>query len=167
MEESKKWAVDLLNKYFFFILLAGGVSLISCEEEDRSVGTDIIDIPSTLGDENANSKAKIEFEQTEILAGKITQGDVLTYSYNFTNVGDGPLVISSVTGSCGCTIPRNYPKGKILPGEKGTIEVEFNSDNKWGDQVVTISVVTNTLPSLTQLLIRTEVVVPDNMKSDK
>jgi hypothetical protein len=54
-----------------------------------------------------------------------------------------------------------------MPGEGGIIEVEFDSDNKWGEQVVTISVVANTIPSMNQLIIRTNIVVPDNMKTNK
>lgn len=166
MVESKKWVVDLSIKITLSAVLVLGLTFTSCDnKDDRAVSTDIIDIPASLGNEDVTSKAKIQFEQTEMLAGKITQGEILNFDYNFENVGEGPLVISSVIGSCGCTIPKNYPKGKIMPGEKGTIEVEFNSDNKWGEQVVTISVVTNTLPSLTQLIIRTNIMAPDNTKN--
>src|SRR5690606_32481844 len=106
----------------------------------------------------------ISFEETEFNSGKITQGEVLNYIYKFENTGDAPLVISSVSGSCGCTIPRSYPTGKIMPGEGGEINVEFNSDNKWGEQTITISVATNAIPAATMLYIKSNIVVPDNMK---
>jgi hypothetical protein len=106
----------------------------------------------------------ISFSEKTIEAGKITQGEVLTHRFEFTNTGKAPLLISNVDGSCGCTIPRNYPKGKVMPGESGEIEVEFNSDGKAGFQNVSIIVSANTIPAATQLLIKTDVVVPDNMK---
>lgn len=146
-----------------------GLVSASCTDDanDRKVGTEVIEIPVTLDDQNAKANAEITFEETEVFTGEIAQGDVLNFSFPFTNTGEGPLVITSVIGSCGCTIPKNYPKDKIMPGEGGVIEVEFDSDNKWGEQVVSISVVANTIPSMNQLIIRTNIVVPDNMKTNK
>jgi hypothetical protein len=139
----------------------------SDDSEERKVDTDVINIPMSAEDEmDEGELPKIVFDQREFNTGKITQGEVVNYTYKFTNEGNAPLVISSVQGSCGCTIPRNYPKGKIMPGEGGEIEVEFDSDNKWGEQTVTISVVTNSSPALTQLIIRTNIIVPDNMKTN-
>lgn len=134
---------------------------------DRSVGTDVIENPATLNGETNRAMPEITFDETEFNSGKITQGEILNYVYKFENTGDAPLVISSVTGSCGCTVPRSYPKGKIMPGEGGEIEVEFNSDEKWGEQTVTISVATNAVPSSKMLYIKTNIVVPDNMKTSK
>ncbi len=156
------------------VITISGLLLIlqfaGCKDEgtDRGVGTEVIDIPASLHEDNSGEKRpEITFDITERETGKINQGDVLDYVFPFTNTGEAPLIISSVVGSCGCTIPKNYPKGKILPGEGGQIEVTFDSDNKWGEQVVTINVTTNALPSLTQLIIRTNIIAPDNMKTNK
>ena len=161
--------MDLSIRIILIALLT--FSLHSCKEdsEDRKVNTDVINIPSSADDDgmDADKLPKIVFEETEFNTGKITQGEIVNYSYKFTNEGNAPLVISSVKGSCGCTIPRNYPKGKIMPGEGGRIDVEFDSDNKWGEQTVTVSVTTNSSPALTQLIIRTNIIVPDNMKTNQ
>lgn len=152
-----------------YLLPLLSILLFSCSNGDNeeTVDTDIINIPATIDEElDTSDSPKIVFEETEFNTGKITQGAVLNYTYKFVNEGNSPLVISSVSGSCGCTVPRSYPTGKILPGEGGEIEVEFDSDNKWGEQTVTVSVVTNAVPSLTQLIIRTNIVVPDNMKTN-
>ena len=154
-----------ISKYVFFFLVIG-FTLEACQTKptDRSIGTDVIDNPATLNGKKTGKMPVIEFEETEFNSGKITQGEVLNYIYKFKNTGDAPLVISSVTGSCGCTIPRSYPTGKIMPGEGGEIDVEFNSDNKWGEQTITISVSTNAMPAATMLYIKSNIVVPDNMK---
>lgn len=138
----------------------------SCEEsESREVGTEVIDLPMQEdGSIDEDEIAVMTFSEKTFEGGKITQGKVITHRFPFTNTGKAPLLISNVDGSCGCTIPRNYPKGKVMPGEGGEIEVEFNSDGKVGFQNVSIIVSANTIPAATQLLIKTDVVVPDNMK---
>ncbi|HKK40312.1 MAG TPA: DUF1573 domain-containing protein [Cryomorphaceae bacterium] len=137
-----------------------------CEDsENRSVGTEMIDIPTDEeGMVDQDEIPVIEFNETTFEVGRITQGEIINHTFEFTNTGEAPLVITSVDGSCGCTIPRSYPKGKVMPGEGGKIEVEYNSDGKAGVQKVSIIVSANTIPAATQLLIKTEVVVPDNMK---
>jgi len=160
--------VDLLAKFFLIAGIAFTITACSDDGDERNVDTGVINIPMSADEEmDKNELPEIVFEETEFNTGKITQGEIINYTYKFTNEGRAPLVISSVQGSCGCTIPRNYPKGKIMPGEGGEIEVEFNSDNKWGEQTVTISVVTNSSPALTQLIIRTNIIVPDNMKTNQ
>ncbi len=146
---------------FFFAVI------ISCHSshDDRTVGTEMIDIPISSEGKSFKNLPVIEFESTEINSGKIAQGEILQLVYKFENTGSAPLIISSVEGSCGCTIPKTWPREKILPGETGEIEVEFNSDGKSGEQVVTISVVTNTIPSLTQLLIKTDIAAPNNFET--
>ncbi|MCZ4408965.1 DUF1573 domain-containing protein [Cryomorphaceae bacterium 1068] len=151
-------------KYLIAFFIIG--LFASCEEsENRAVGTEVIDIPvQEDGSYDEDEIAVINFSEKTIEAGKITQGELITHKFAFTNTGNVPLLISNVDGSCGCTIPRSYPKGKVMPGEGGEIEVEFNSDGKVGFQNVSIIVSANTIPAATQLLIKTDVVVPDNMK---
>ena len=167
MEQLKKWDVDLsIKKYGVIALLAIGI-LTGCNtEQDRTVNSDVLDNPATLKGEKIDKMPEITFEEKEFKTGDISQGEVVNYVYKFTNTGKAPLVLSSVTASCGCTVAKNYPKGKILPGESGEIAVEFDSDNKWGALDVSITVGSNTIPAVTQLFIRTNIVVPDNMKSN-
>jgi len=160
--------VDLSTRIFLFLILTLSVTACNNDSDDRKVDTDVINIPMSADDEMDESELpKIVFDETTVNTGKITQGEVLNFTFPFSNEGNSPLVISSVKGSCGCTIPRSYPRGKIMPGEGGEIEVEFDSDNKWGEQTVTVSVVTNSSPALTQLIIRTNIIVPDNMKTNQ
>lgn len=73
-----------------------------------------------------NVKAVIEFEKTTIDYGTIEKGADGKKVFKFTNTGNGPLIISQVKSSCGCTIPK-YPKKPIFPGEKGEIEVKYDT----------------------------------------
>ncbi|MDE6652191.1 MAG: DUF1573 domain-containing protein [Paramuribaculum sp.] len=63
---------------------------------------------------------------------KSTGGSV-SCEYEFTNTGDTPLVIVSVTnGGCGCTTP-SFPKAPIAPGKSGVIKITFNPVGRRGE----------------------------------
>ncbi len=166
MEESKSWAAasfpDMCYKLCIVLLLLP--ALWSCEEnaDDRRIGTDTVDIPySADGKNDAYKLPVMTFEKGEVDAGRILQGDTVNYVYAFTNTGKAPLVISDISASCGCTVPRSYPRGKVMPGESGEIKVTYNSDAKWGDQVSVIAITANTQPNRTELILRAHVVAPN------
>ncbi len=71
--------------------------------------------------------AKIEFKDTTIDYGTIEKGADGLRVFEFTNTGDAPLIISKVTASCGCTIPKK-PKDPIMPGANGKIEVKYDTN---------------------------------------
>ena len=70
--------------------------------------------------------AKIEFKTDTIDYGTIEKGSNGVRIFEFTNTGNAPLIISSVKSTCGCTVPKK-PKGPILPGETGKIEVKYDT----------------------------------------
>ncbi len=78
--------------------------------------------------------------------GSITEGEKVTFNYRFKNVGTKPLVITSTSASCGCTVPEK-PEFPILPGQTGFIKVVFNSKGKVGHNEKNIVVIANTNPS--------------------
>jgi hypothetical protein len=57
--------------------------------------------------------------------GKVTEGEDGLRSFEFTNTGDAPLIITNVQSTCGCTVP-SFPKEPIMPGKKSKIEVKYN-----------------------------------------
>ncbi len=63
-----------------------------------------------------------EFAEESHDFGSINEGDVVEHTFKFKNVGDAPLIISSATASCGCTVPE-WPKEPIPVGEEGEIAV--------------------------------------------
>lgn len=46
-------------------------------------------------------------------------------SFEFTNTGDAPLIITNVLSTCGCTVPTK-PNAPIMPGKTGKIEVKYS-----------------------------------------
>ncbi|HET8885158.1 MAG TPA: DUF1573 domain-containing protein [Salinimicrobium sp.] len=85
--------------------------------------------------------AKIEFDSETVDYGEIEQGSDGVREFTFTNTGDVPLVITDVKSSCGCTIPTK-PEAPIQPGEKGKIEVKYDT-NRVGPIRKTVTVYSN------------------------
>lgn len=102
----------------------------------------------------------ITFEETEYDFGTVIEGAQVQKMFHFTNTGKGPLVISSVTASCGCTVPKNWPRTPIKPGEKAYVEVIFDSEGRAGTANKTLTVVANTQPTDTYLKLKGTVVGP-------
>ena len=84
----------------------------------------------------------MEFTTETIEFGAITQGDIITREFRFTNKGKQPLIITNVLVTCGCTDPQ-YPKTPVAPGKTGTITVTFKSEGKLGIQDKAITVQSN------------------------
>lgn len=60
--------------------------------------------------------------------GDLKKGDIVQHTYEITNTGDKPLIISNVKPACGCTAP-DYTQEPIAPGQKGKVILSFNSQN--------------------------------------
>ena len=74
---------------------------------------------------------EFKFKSELINYGKITQGSEGKRVFEFTNVGDAPLIISEIKSTCGCTVPSK-PEKPIMPGEKGKIEVSYDTKRLGG-----------------------------------
>ena len=84
--------------------------------------------------------------------GTLEAGASATHMFEFTNTGSEPLLLDKCKGSCGCTVPK-CPKEPIAPGEKGQIEVKFNSKGKKNKQTKKVTINANTDPGQTFLTI--------------
>lgn len=71
-------------------------------------------------------KAEFKFVEEKHDFGKIPQGKPVSTVFEFTNVGQEPLVLTEVRPTCGCTI-ADYPKAPVKPGEKGLIKITYNA----------------------------------------
>ncbi len=74
------------------------------------------------------AQPKIEFKAKEntIDYGTVSKdSDSGLRTFEFTNTGDAPLIITNVQSTCGCTVPTK-PTDPILPGKTGKIDVKYN-----------------------------------------
>ncbi len=87
----------------------------------------------------------MEFESQIIDYGTIEHNSNGKREFKFTNTGDKVLIIKSVKGSCGCTVP-SYKKEdgstEWSSGETGVIKVIY-ATNRIGDFIKNIIVTTN------------------------
>lgn len=104
-------------------------------------------------EEPVASNASFKWDNTLYNFGNIKQGEVVNYTFKFTNNGTEPLQIASTSASCGCTVPK-HTKEAIPPGGTGEIVVRFDSKGKSGQQSPVITVVANTSPRQTRLNLR-------------
>lgn len=103
----------------------------------------------------------IEFTEELHDFGTIKEGDVVEHMFKFKNTGDAPLIISSATASCGCTVPV-WPKEPIAVGDEAEIQVRFNSKGKPGIQNKTVTVTANTYPKINRVRIKANVTKEEN-----
>jgi len=103
----------------------------------------------------------MSFESTEYDFGSVSEGEIVDYTFKFTNTGNFPLIINKATATCGCTVP-DWPKDPIKPGDKGEIKVKFNSKNRSNLQTKYVNINANTKPEVTRLKITGNVIASDN-----
>ncbi len=157
-----------MRKLFFTFLIAGLLTNCTSTEESgekrleevKTSGNEIADIirnPVTAnGVEDSINVAKMQFEKDTFFFGTVKEGKVVNHRFTFTNAGEVPLLIHDARSTCGCTIPK-WPKNPIAPGEKGTINVKFNTENKGGYQHKPVTILANTYPNSTVVHIVGEV----------
>jgi hypothetical protein len=126
---------------------------------DGKLSTDLVTNPKTAG-KSDEKQAIITFNKKEHDFGTLLQGEVVTYSFHFTNTGNMPLIITEVGSSCGCTV-GDYPHEPIAPGKKGDIKVTYDSKGHHGFQSRSLTVMSNTNPAKTILRIKGTVQTPD------
>lgn len=90
--------------------------------------------------------------------GKISEGEIIEFSYRFKNTGKMPLIITEQPhASCGCTIAER-PEEPVMPGDTGFIKVKFNSENRPGEAHKTVTVNSNAIPPFPELLLKGDVI---------
>ncbi len=128
------------------------IVFISCP---RNNGGGVLDA-NTLKPDSTDGIPQIEFFRDSHDFGKIVEGEIVSYTFQFRNTGKGGLVITSASASCGCTVPK-YSKQPVTPGETGKLEVVFDSRGKQGMQNKTIAIRTNAKKGRNILIISAEV----------
>ena len=151
-----------MNKLLVFVLILATLSACEITDQRREgdIDADIINVPVSSEGVDIDDMPIFEFENEVFEFGKISQGEKVSHSFRFRNIGESDLVINKVEGSCGCTVMKGWPKHPVKPGEMGNIDVVFDSKGKKGTQNKTISVVANTYPSTTVISLKGEVIAP-------
>jgi hypothetical protein len=100
----------------------------------------------------SKKEAKIEFEKNNHDYGELEFGTDGICEFRFTNTGKGPLVLTNVKSSCGCTIPE-WPKEPIGKGKFSSIKVRYDT-HRVGTFNKSITVYSNASNSPKRLFIK-------------
>lgn len=104
----------------------------------------------------ASAQGVLKFGKETHDFGTLNEGPIATYSFEVTNTGNAPVVISNAMASCGCTTPE-WKKDPIMPGAKSTIKVGYNTAGRPGAFTKTITVTSNAENSTLVLTIKGKV----------
>lgn len=107
----------------------------------------------------SQTPANFKFRNSTESFGKVFQKEIVSLKYEFENTGDEPLLISDIKVTCGCTKPE-WPSAPIKKGEKGEINVRFDTTGKYDRQDRTIEVISNATGSPHKLRFKGVVLKP-------
>lgn len=86
---------------------------------------------SSCRDKNLK-KAQVAIEDIDRHYYPVIQGEILPINYQIENTGDVPLVIQEIQTSCGCLVPFDDLPIMVLPNNKNTIRLGYNSIKNTG-----------------------------------
>jgi len=132
-----------MKKVILGLSLFSFVAFTSCKDDAKSkVNADNVAAAADR-DATAGDFPSISFEEVEHDFGTIMDGTPVETIFTYTNTGKSPLVVSNIKSSCGCTVPQDWNKEPLAPGESAHFTVKFNG--KGTNQVTkTITLSTNT-----------------------
>ena len=152
-----------MKKIILAVCLLG---LFSCNNK----GSQGDGLDSSAISNSASADGKVDSDQPDMTFeeevfdfGTIIQGEKVSHAFSFKNNGKKSLIISSASGSCGCTVPE-WPKEPVKPGDKNKINVVFSSEGKSGLQEKTVTIVTNCEPATKIIRIKAEIIVAETAK---
>ena len=105
------------------------------------------------------NQGRLVFSSKTQDAGEILDTNDAHLAYLFRNTGTGPLTITQVKTSCGCTVPE-LDKKTYMPGESGTLNVTFDPKGKTGTIARNITIFTDSEHTPSETLIVRALVKP-------
>ena len=124
--------------------------LLSCTGQNGRRVTSV-DGDSETG-KDALSQALISFDTLFHDFGTIIEGEMVVCYFEYENIGDGELLITSVESSCGCTT-LDWNKKPLMSGEREKLKVVFDASGRSGSQRKSVAVMSNAKESSVRLSI--------------
>lgn len=81
----------------------------------------------------------VSWDKKKIELGPVKRGEKRAMTYEFTNTS-GENVQIDIVDACACT-KVEFPRGVLEPGQKGRLEVTFDSSEKTAAETITINVI--------------------------
>ena len=130
------------NKLFISILLLLFI-FTSCQNDPFSKVKSENVKNSVKKDASTSIYPKMTFDKKVHDFGIIQDGTPVETIFSYTNTGEAPLVVTDIKSTCGCTVPQDWSRQPLLPGETSQFTVKFNG--KGANKVSkTVTVTANT-----------------------
>lgn len=102
------------------------IAFTSCKE-DAAQKIDDNKVAAAADRDAASSVYPVlTFEKTEHDFGEIIAKTPVETVFKYKNTGEAPLVITDIKSTCGCTVPQDWSREPLAPGEEGQFTVKFN-----------------------------------------
>jgi len=103
------------------------LALVACGGAGAAVEPAAVVAPATVpAADSAAGRPRLALETALLQLGDLPNGVIAERDVAVTNTGDAPLVVDSVTTSCGCTSAVLEPM-TIAPGQSGNLHISFDS----------------------------------------
>lgn len=137
------------SRYAIILICFSAVVLASCGNSSSSSGSGSTAPAHATATSQTPISASGKMHATGIVFvtemhnfGTLKAGEIVSFSFIFTNNGAMPFRIKKAETSCGC-INVKYEEKEIAPGKSATIEVILNTTGEWGNQLKMIEVETS------------------------
>ncbi|MDP2385515.1 MAG: DUF1573 domain-containing protein [Bacteroidota bacterium] len=90
----------------------------------------------------SKAQAVIKFLDAKKNFGFVKQGKLVEITFEFTNTGNQPLIITDYKVECTCT-SVGFPKSPVLPQQKGSLTVTFDTKTVYDRQDRVVEVISN------------------------
>ena len=121
------------------------IAFVSCKEDaTKKLNKANVEKAKTQNKANREDAPVVKFEELVHDFGNLNEGDVVETTFKFKNTGKSELIITKIKGSCGCTVPSNWDRKPIMPGQESEFTVKFNSKGKPNKQQKTVTLTCNT-----------------------
>ena len=148
-------------KKTLLLLAIISIAFVSCKEDaTKKIKQDNLEKAKKANLQRGADKENapvIEFEKTEHDFGNLKEGDKVETVFKFKNTGKSELLITKIKGSCGCTVPSDWSREPIMPGQESSFTVKFNTTNKPNKQSKTITLTCNTVKGREVVKIKAQV----------
>ena len=144
-----------LNRFAFrLLMMIAFFVIIGCNNNSIEKTTE-----KAEGDSNIKKYPELKLIEDFFDFGSIKEGEVISHTFHFKNIGDNKLIVKDLIPDCGCTLPK-IDKKEFEPGEEGSVEVIFDSKGWQGSQYKSVTLRTNAPDREKSVTIKANV-VPD------
>jgi hypothetical protein len=115
-----------MKKIILGLTMVSLIAFSSCKENATKKIEESNVAAAAERDASASKFPVLEFAEIEHDFGEIEKGKSVETVFNYTNTGDAPLVVTNIATTCGCTVPQDWSREPLAPGDSGKFTVKYN-----------------------------------------